>query len=125
MKKFYRCKICGNIIGVINEGAGQLVCCGQPMNLLEPNTTDAAQEKHVPVYKLEGNKLTVTVGDTLHPMSTEHYIQWIAVSSGKHTQRIELTPECEPKACFNISEDKPFTVYAYCNLHGLWKSESK
>lgn len=125
MKKFFRCEVCGNIVGLVNEGGGTLTCCGQPMKLLEPNTKDAALEKHVPAYKLDGSTLTVTVGEVLHPMTQEHYIQWIAVYQNKHMQRTELTPDGKPEAVFTIDADEPFTVFEYCNLHGLWKADSK
>lgn len=125
MKKFFRCEVCGNIVGLVNEGGGTLTCCGQPMKLLEANTKDAALEKHVPAFKLDGNTLTVTVGEVLHPMTEEHYIQWIAVYQDKHMQRTELTPDGKPETVFTIDGNKPFTVYEYCNLHGLWKADSK
>ncbi len=125
MKKIYRCSVCGNIVVQIHEGGGELVCCHQPMTLLTANTTDAATEKHVPVIELNGNKLVVKVGDVEHPMTAEHYIQWIMVVQGEHTQRIELTPEDKPTAEFTVKENTPFVVYEYCNLHGLWKAESK
>lgn len=119
-KRFYRCNICGNIVGMIHDGGGELVCCGQPMELLNANTTDGAKEKHVPVCELDGDTLKVTVGSVPHPMTPEHYIQWIMVNQGGKTQRTELTPEDEPKACFKIDPKEPFTVFEYCNLHGLW-----
>lgn len=125
MKKFYRCNVCGNIVGLIHEGGGELVCCGKPMALLTANTTDAATEKHVPVFSLDENNLTVTVGDVEHPMLEEHYIQWIMVTQDGHTQRQELAPNEKPQAKFIIDGSKPFAVYEYCNLHGLWKAEQK
>lgn len=125
MKKIYRCSVCGNIVGLINEGGGELVCCGQPMELLKANTSDGATEKHVPVIELDGDCLTVKVGSTAHPMTPEHYIQWIIAAQDGHTQRIELTPDDEPTAKFTVDGSKPFTVYEYCNLHGLWKAEKE
>jgi len=125
MKKFYRCEVCGNIVGLVNDGGGTLVCCGQPMDLLEANTKDAALEKHVPAYKLEGDLLTVMVGEVPHPMTEAHYIQWIAVYQNKHMQRTELLPDGKPEAVFTIDAEKPFTAFEYCNLHGLWKADSK
>lgn len=121
-KKFYRCQLCGNLVGMIEEGAGTLVCCGKDMEMLTPNSRDAAQEKHVPVAKRENNKLVVTVGSNLHPMTEEHHIAWIAVSQGDRMQRAELDKTGEPGADFMIG-DGPITVYAYCNLHGLWSAE--
>ena len=121
-KKFYRCNICGNIVGLIRDGGGELVCCGQPMELLVPGTTDGAREKHVPVYELQGDTLSVTVGAVPHPMTPEHYIQWIMVNQKGKTQRVELTPEDKPCAQFKIDPSAPFVVFEYCNLHGLWEA---
>lgn len=122
-KQIYKCEICGKIVGLIHDGGGELVCCGEPMQLLNANTTDAAQEKHVPAVSVEGNVLTVKVGSVEHPMTPEHYIQWIMVTQGTHTQRAELTPSDKPAASFIIDPAKPYAVYEYCNLHGLWKKE--
>lgn len=123
-KVFYKCELCGNLVGLIQSGGGTLVCCDEPMVLLEANSKDASQEKHVPVAALSGNTLTVTVGEALHPMTPEHYIQWIMVNQNGKTQRQELTPENEPKAVFTLDAGKgPVVIYAYCNLHGLWQKE--
>jgi len=117
---FYLCKKCGNLVGLIKSGKGTLVCCNEPMEKLEANTADAASEKHVPVAVKKEGKIHVQVGSSAHPMSENHYIEWIAVVSDDGTERISLTPVDEPKAIFC---DKPNAeVYAYCNLHGLWKS---
>jgi len=120
-KVFYKCKICGNIVGLIEDGGVKPSCCGKEMEQLKANTTDAALEKHVPAISLDGDVLSVQVGDVLHPMTKEHYIQWIMVTQGNKTQRVELTPEDEPKAVFNIKPGEGFVVYEYCNLHGLWE----
>ncbi|MDL2234285.1 desulfoferrodoxin [Ruminococcaceae bacterium OttesenSCG-928-L11] len=120
-KVFYKCDICGNFAGMIHSSGVAMVCCGQPMTKVEAGTTDAAQEKHVPACTLEGRTLRVQVSDVLHPMTPEHYIQWIMVTQNGKTQRVELTPDSEPKAEFTLDSDAPFTVYEYCNLHGLWK----
>ncbi len=122
-KKFYRCKICGNLVGLINEGGGELVCCGQPMSLLIPNTSDGATEKHVPVVTRDGSKLHVEVGSVPHPMTDAHYIQWIFVTQGSMSQRISLEPGQAPAADFVVG-DGPVVVYEYCNLHGLWAVEA-
>lgn len=122
-KVFYRCNKCGNLVGLIHDGHVQPVCCGEGMERLVPNTTDAAHEKHVPVFTLNGRELDVQVGEVLHPMTEEHYITWIMVTQGDKTQRVELKPNEEPKARFTIDEGIPFTVYDYCNLHGLWMAE--
>lgn len=121
-RKFFRCNVCGNLVGLILEGGGELVCCGQPMELLAANTTDASKEKHVPVASKEGTKLSVEVGSAPHPMVKEHYIQWIAVSQGNRLQIASLSPGQAPAAEFEIG-DGPAVVYEYCNLHGLWKTE--
>jgi len=92
------------------------------MNLLTPNTEDAAQEKHVPVARREGDQLYVTVGSVPHPMLPEHYIMWIAVADGTRTTRVQLSPGEAPEAQFPVS-DGPLTVYEYCNLHGLWATD--
>jgi superoxide reductase len=121
-RKFYRCSICGNIVGLINDGGGELVCCGQPMNLLLANTSDGAKEKHVPVGIRQGDFLHVTVGSIAHPMMESHYIQWICVAQSGRTQRAALQPGESPEADFAIM-DGPVTIYDYCNLHGLWKAD--
>lgn len=119
--KFYLCEVCGNLVGLIKDGGGQLVCCNQPMTKLEANTTDEGQEKHVPVAERKDGKIVVEVGSVAHPMTDKHLIEWIAVLSDEGTERISLSPDGEPKAVFC---DKPNAeVYAYCNLHGLWKAD--
>lgn len=118
---FYECEICGNIVELIKNGGGQLVCCGQPMNRMDANTVDASKEKHVPVAIRKDGKIEVQVGSVLHPMSEEHYIEWIAVATTDGIERIQLLPGDEPRAVF--SDRRNATVYAYCNLHGLWKVE--
>ena len=118
---FYRCEICGNIVALLKNGGGTLTCCGQAMTKLEPNTTDAAKEKHVPVITRENGKINVAVGSTLHPMLPEHHIEWIALVTGDKTEIVYLKPGMEPKAEF--AEVKSGTVYEYCNLHGLWKAD--
>lgn len=117
---FYRCEVCGNTVELIKSGGGQLVCCGKPMTKLEPNTTDAAQEKHVPVAIRKDGKIIAEVGATTHPMTAEHYIEWIALVSDEGVERVYLSPGQEPKAIF--ADRSNGEVYAYCNLHGLWKS---
>jgi len=116
---FYRCEKCGNMVVQIKNGGGTLACCGQAMTKLEANSTDAAQEKHVPVVTKENGKIKVAVGSVLHPMLEEHHIEWIALVSGKNVEITYLEPGMEPKAEFNETESG--TVYEYCNLHGLWK----
>lgn len=118
---FYRCEICGNMIALIKNGGGPLVCCGQPMIKLEPNTVDASKEKHVPVITKENGKINVTVGSVLHPMLLEHHIEWIALDTGDRTEIAYLEPGMEPKAVF--TDAKAGVAYEYCNLHGLWKAD--
>ncbi len=121
--EFYECEVCGNLVGLIRDGGGELVCCGQPMKKLVANTTDAAVEKHVPIVKREDGKLMIEVGAVAHPMTEQHYIEWIAVSGVDGTKRIQLSPGDEPKTI--VCDGEEDEVYAYCNLHGLWKAEVK
>ncbi len=118
---FYRCEKCGNIVALIKVGGGTLTCCGQAMTKLEANSTDAAQEKHVPVVIREDGKIKVEVGSTLHPMLPEHHIEWIAFVAEDKVEFKFLEPGEEPKAEF--AEAEAGSVYAYCNLHGLWKAD--
>lgn len=118
---FYKCEECGNMVALIKNGGGTLVCCGQDMKKLEANTTDAATEKHVPVVVREDGKLKVTVGSVMHPMVDAHYIEWIALDTGDRLQMAYLKPGMEPIAVF--PDAAAGTVYEYCNLHGLWKTE--
>jgi len=118
-REFLACHICHNLIGFIHDTGTPIICCGQPMEALKPNTEDAAQEKHVPAARREGTELYVQVGDVPHPMLETHYIMWIAVADGTRTTRVQLSPGEAPEARFHVS-DGPLTVYEYCNLHGLW-----
>ncbi|MDR3271757.1 MAG: desulfoferrodoxin [Peptococcaceae bacterium] len=121
-RKFYRCAHCGNIISFVEDKGVNVTCCGEAMSEIQPNTTDAAQEKHVPVGVREGNLLKVTVGSVAHPMTEEHHIAWIVVLEKNRTQRVILAPAGAPTAEYYVSED-PVTVYEYCNLHGLWVAD--
>lgn len=124
MEKFYLCEHCKNLIGMIDNKGVPVMCCGQKMTPLVPNTTEAAGEKHLPVITVDGNKVTVTVGSTLHPMTQEHSIVWIYLETNLGGQRKNLSFDGEPKAEFVLSEgEKAVSAYAYCNLHGLWKTE--
>ena len=118
----YKCEKCGNLINVVHGGAGQLVCCGEAMTLLEPNTVDAAHEKHVPVIDETGNTVRVSVGSIAHPMEAEHYIETISVLTDKGLYRAYMNPGDKPEAVFLIDGDVT-CARAYCNLHGLWKSK--
>ena len=118
----YKCSVCGNIVEVIHWGAGQLVCCGQPMDLLTENTTDAAKEKHVPVVERVEDGVKVAVGSLAHPMENKHYIEWIEVIAGGKAYCQFLNPGDAPEAFFPIESD-PITAREFCNLHGLWKAK--
>jgi desulfoferrodoxin len=118
---FYRCNHCGNIVTLIKNGGGTLSCCGDSMTKLEANTTDAAKEKHVPVVTKADDGIRVTVGSILHPMLPEHSIEWIALVAEGKVEFKFLKPGEEAIAEFN--DAKSGEIYAYCNLHGLWKTE--
>ena len=121
MKKFFVCKHCGNMIGLLHDAGVPMMCCGEKMVELVPNTTDAAQEKHVPVATVEGNKVVVNVGSVDHPMLDEHWIQWVYLETDKGGHRKVLNPGEKPNVVFALTEDEtPLAVYEYCNLHGLW-----
>ena len=122
--KFLRCEICGKIIAMVNDcSTCPTKCCGEPMKELVPNTSDGAHEKHVPVVKVEGNKVIVEVGSVAHPMMEAHYIQWIALQTDKGNQRKQLKPGDAPRAEFALLDgEKVIAAYEYCNLHGLYKS---
>ena len=122
IRQVARCPICGNIVEVLHAGAGTLVCCGQPMQLLEANTTDAAQEKHVPVIERIDGGYRVTVGSVEHPMTPEHYIQWIELLTDEGVLRRELTPTDRPGALFQTTAHVT-GAREYCNLHGLWAAK--
>ncbi|MCD6339520.1 MAG: desulfoferrodoxin [Verrucomicrobia bacterium] len=123
----YKCPVCGNIVEVVRPGAGRLVCCGKPMELLEENTTDAAQEKHVPVIERTDKGARVKVGSVEHPMEEAHYIEWIEVvdEGCGWTQRAALKPGEPPQAEFVFPPccSDHISARAYCNLHGFWKKE--
>ena len=122
--RFFKCKICGQMVAVVKKTGCPVVCCGEPMEEIIAGTTDAAVEKHVPVFEVEGNKVSVTVGAAEHPMIPEHYIEWIALQTKNGNQRKALNPGEPPKACFMMCDgDEVEAVYAYCNLHSLWKAE--
>ena len=122
-QRFFKCLHCGNIIAFVVDKGVPVMCCGEKMTELVPNTTEAAGEKHIPVYTVKGHKVSVTVGEVEHPMTEEHYIQWISLETREGNQRKTLVPGAAPKAEFLIGEDdEVIAVYAYCNLHGLWKA---
>ncbi|HUV38304.1 MAG TPA: desulfoferrodoxin [Planctomycetota bacterium] len=119
----YKCEVCGNIVEVLHGGAGELVCCGEPMVLCAENTTDAAVEKHVPVLEKSGNNVKVKIGSVAHPMTEKHYIEWIELMVDGEVWRHVLKPGDAPETtfCVCISPGADVAARAYCNLHGLWK----
>ena len=117
----YKCEICGNIVEVLHEGKGELVCCGQPMKLFIENTVDAAKEKHVPVVEKTAKGSKVKVGSVAHPMEEKHYIEWIEIIADGKAYREFLKPGDAPEATFDI-DAQAVTAREYCNLHGLWKA---
>ena len=121
MSKFYVCSRCGNLVGMINESGVPLMCCGQKMDELVPNTVEASGEKHIPAVTLGDGVVEVNVGSVAHPMAPEHYIEWVYVQTEKGGQRKALKPGDAPHVTFALGDDKAVAVYAYCNLHGLWK----
>jgi len=121
LMQVYKCNVCGNIVEVVHTGKGQLVCCGQPMDFLGENTTDAAQEKHVPVVEATDSGIKVKVGSVPHPMEENHYIEWVEIIADGKSCRIFLKPGEKPEAVFDIASQK-VTAREYCSVHGLWKS---
>lgn len=118
----YKCEKCGNLIGVIHGAGGNLVCCGQNMVLLEANTTDASVEKHVPVITKDGSTVKVAVGEVPHPMEEKHYIEVVGVLTENKLYRAYLKPGEKPEVTFEI-DGKVKCARAYCNIHGMWKSD--
>lgn len=121
--KFYKCDICGNIIVFLKASGAPVVCCGEKMRELIPNSSDGAPEKHIPIITVDSQKATVAVGGIAHPMLREHFIEWIVLETEKGFMKKKLNPGEEPKAEFILpSSDKFIAAYEYCNIHGLWKS---
>ena len=121
--KFYHCPNCGMILETIHDAVAVPTCCGMRMDELKPNTVEASGEKHMPAVTVEGSVVTVNVGSVNHPMQDVHYIEWVQLVTENGIQRKELKPGQEPHVVFHLGDDKPVAVYAYCNLHGLWKTE--
>ena len=121
--KFYICKHCGNLIEKIHDAGVPVICCGEKMHELIPNTVDASGEKHLPVAVVEGGEVKVNVGSVDHPMIDEHFIQWVYLQTEQGSQLKRLQPGQAPNVSFHLGEDKAVAVYAYCNLHGLWMVE--
>ncbi len=120
--QIYRCPICGNIIEILHAGNGQLVCCGQPMELVQPKTEDIGQEKHLPVIEKSEGKITVKIGSIPHPMEEAHYIEWIEITANNHICKKFLQPGDAPEAVFEITAEN-VTAREYCNIHGLWQTK--
>lgn len=122
--QFFACAQCGTIIEEISGNQEEYSCGGISLKKLTPNTSEGAQEKHLPVVEQNGRLLTVKVGSVYHPMTSEHSIEWVCLQTRKGSQRVYLSPDCEPVAQFALAEgDEAVAAYAYCNLHGFWKSE--
>lgn len=122
-ERFFICSHCGNIIAMIRDCGVPIHCCGEKMKEIIPGTTEAAEEKHIPVYTIEGETVTVSVGSVEHPMTPEHYIEWICIECGDGFQYKQLKPDNPPQTTFSISKgEKVKAVYAFCNLHSLWKA---
>lgn len=122
MKKLFKCMHCGNIAELLEESGVPMVCCGDKMTELVPNTTDAATEKHVPAIEVDGNVVTVKIGSVEHPMVPEHHIDFIVLETNLGTQRKFLDPAGKPEAKFVLAEgEEVVAAYEYCNIHGFWK----
>ena len=123
LKQIYKCKICGNLVEVLHAGVGELVCCEQPMQLMEEQTADYKTEKHVPVIVENKEGVTVSVGSVPHPMEEKHYIEWIEVIAKGRSYKEFLKPGDAPKAYFCVPVEDISKAREYCNIHGLWASE--
>ena len=121
--KFYVCETCGNLVAMINDSGVPMMCCGKKMSLIEAGTVEASKEKHIPVAAFEEGVLNVNVGSVDHPMTEEHLIEWVYVQTDRGGQRKELKAGEAPNLTFTFDNETPLAVYAYCNLHGLWKTE--
>ena len=122
-QKFLICEHCGNIVSVVNESGVPMMCCGQKMKQIEAGVVEASREKHIPVFEVKGNVVEVNVGSIDHPMIPEHYIEWVSLQTKAGTQLKRLEPNQAPKVCFALCDgDEVEAVYAYCNLHSLWKA---
>lgn len=121
-KEIYKCEICGNIIEVLHSGQGELICCNQPMKLQAPNTKDAAIEKHVPQIQELSEGVLIQIGEQEHPMTEEHFIEWIEIQTVNRSHKTFLESGQKPEAIFAIAKNKITKVRAYCNLHGLWEN---
>ena len=121
--KFYICAHCRNIVEMVYDTDIKLFCCGDEMNELVPNTVEASGEKHIPAVTVKDGLVEVNVGSVNHPMESVHWIEWVQLVTDKGSQRKYLKPGEAPNVKFLLSDEKPLAVYAYCNLHGLWKTD--
>ena len=121
--KFYICPHCGNIVEMVHNAGPKPFCCGQKMNELVPNTVEASGEKHIPAVHVGENRVEVNVGSVNHPMEEVHWIEWVQLITDQGSYRKWLNPGQAPNVSFLLNGEKPLAVYAYCNLHGLWKTE--
>ena len=121
--KFYICPHCGNIVEMVHDSGVKPFCCGQKMEELVPNTVEASGEKHIPAVSVGDGIVNVNVGSVDHPMVDVHWIEWIQLNTDKGRYRKVLKPGEAPKVSFLLKDEKPLAVYAFCNLHGLWKTE--
>ncbi len=121
--KFFVCETCGNLVGMINESGVPMMCCGKKMTHIVPGTVEASKEKHIPVVTVENGKVIVNVGSVDHPMTEEHLIEWVYLQTDRGGQRKCLNAGDAPNVVFALEGETPVAVYAYCNLHGLWKTE--
>lgn len=119
-QKFFRCKHCGNFVGLINNANVPMICCGEPMEELVPNTVEASREKHIPYVVSEGNIIKVQIGSVMHPSILEHHIEFIYLQTENGGQRKSIKVGDNPVASFSVIDDKAICVFAYCNIHGLW-----
>ncbi|MDD4990443.1 MAG: desulfoferrodoxin [Candidatus Pacebacteria bacterium] len=122
LNQIYKCNICGNMVGVVHEGAGQLVCCGEPMELLEEKNKDEGAEKHVPVIEKLEKSVMIKIGSVPHPMEKEHFIEWVEVFFDDKVARKFFQPGDSPQLEFDVNSEN-LSVRAYCNVHGLWKKK--
>ena len=121
--KYYICEKCGNLVEKIEDSGVPMICCGQKMTPVVAGTVEASREKHIPAVNDEGNIVKVSVGSVEHTMTEEHSITWVYLQTDKGGQRKCLNPGEKPEVTFAVADEKPVAVYAYCNLHGLWKAD--
>ena len=121
--RFYICEKCGNIVGLVHDGGVPMMCCGQKTKKLEAGVVEASHEKHIPVVTVDGNIVTVIIGSVEHPMVEEHHIVWVYLQTDRGGQRKCLEVGKKPTVNFALADEKPVAAYAYCNIHGLWKTE--